>query len=283
MTEQAYKAMISDNAPANPPNMSNSFNINDFKYEISEENIRNVKNKDYWYTENEITHLLTAQLDEKKFSVQPAITFRNTVITEEMLKDYTAKGEEKNEILAEVQDTIKIANLIPDKTERTQILGDAKKREEILKLSDAEREKLKNDLIRGGEAQQQINEDILNRATKDIKDNGKEAAVIPVEMGYGHWTVLVAKYNKKDNQIILTFNDSLGNSINYDGQKLPKLIDKTLRNLPNKPIIIDEQTKQQTDQSACGVFTVDNGIKIAKGQEILSTEQSKGEKGLRLR
>ncbi|WP_342170064.1 hypothetical protein [Rickettsia endosymbiont of Seladonia tumulorum] len=173
--------------------------------------------------------------------------------------------------------------LFPIKQNELKLLGDAKKREEILKLSDAEREKLKNDLIRGGEAQQQINEDILNRATKDIKDNGKEAAVIPVEMGYGHWTVLVAKYNKKDNQIILTFNDSLGNSINYDGQKLPKLIDKTLRNLPNKLIIIDEQTKQQTDQSACGVFTVDNGIKIAKGQEILSTEQSKGEKGLRLR
>ena len=282
-TEQDYKAMISDNAPANQSSMNNSFNINDFKYEISEENIKNVKNKDYWYTENEITHLLTAQLGEKKFSVQPAITFRNTVITEEMLKDYTAKGEEKDKILAEVQDTIKLANFIPDKTERTQILGDAKKREEILKLSDAEREKLKNDLIRGGEAQQQINEDILNRATKDIKDNGKEAAVIPIEMGYGHWTVLVAKYDKKDNQIILTFNDSLGNSINYDGQKLPKLIDKTLGNLPNKPIIIDEQKKQQTDQSACGVFTVDNGIKIAKGQEILSTEQSKGEKGLRLR
>ena len=163
------------------------------------------------------------------------------------------------------------------------MLGDAKKREEILKLSDAEREKLKNDLIRGGEAQQQINEDILNRATKDIKDNGKEAAVIPVEMGYGHWTVLVAKYDKKDNQIILTFNDSLGNSINYDGQKLPKLIDKTIGNLPNKPIIIDEQTKQQNTQSDCGVFTVDNGVKIAKGQAILSTEESKGEKGLRLR
>nr|WP_231289249.1 hypothetical protein [Rickettsia bellii] len=283
MTEQAYKAMISDNAPANQPSMNNSFNINDFKYEISEANIRNVEIKDYWYTENEITHLLTAQLDEKKFSVQPAITFRNTALTEEMLKDYTAKGEEKNKILAEVQETIKIANLIPDKEERALMLGDAKKREEILKLSDAEREKLKNDLLRGGEAQQQINEDILNRATKDIKDNGKEAAVIPIEMGYGHWTVLVAKYDKKDNQIILTFNDSLGNSINYDGQKLPKLIDKTLGNLPNKPIIIDEQTKQQTDQSACGVFTVDNGIKIAKGQAILSTEESKGEKGLRLR
>ncbi|ASX28543.1 hypothetical protein BA173_02295 [Rickettsia sp. MEAM1 (Bemisia tabaci)] len=283
MTEQAYKAMMSDNTPALPSRTNNDFNINDFKYEISTQDINNVKTPNYWYTENEITHLLTAQLDEKKFSVQPAITFRNTALTEEMLKDYTAKGEEKKEILAKVQETIELANLIPDKEERTLMLGDAKKREEILNLSDAEREKLKNDLTRGGEAQQQINEDILNRATQDIKDNGKEAAVIPVEMGYGHWTVLVAKYDKKDNQITLTFNDSLGNSINYDGQKLPKLIDKTLGNLPNKPIIIDEQTKQQNNQSDCGVFTVDNGVKIAKEQEILSTEQSKGEKGLRLR
>ncbi|WP_410526191.1 hypothetical protein [Rickettsia endosymbiont of Urophora cardui] len=52
-------------------------------------------------------------------------------------------------------------------------------------------------------------------------------------------------------------------------------MDKTLGNLPNKPIIIDEQTKQQNNQSDCGVFTVDNGVKIAKEQPILSPEQSK--------
>ncbi|XVN40782.1 MAG: hypothetical protein RCO49_08510 [Rickettsia endosymbiont of Argas persicus] len=101
-------------------------------------------------------------------------------------------------------------------------------------------------------------------------------------MGYGHWTVLVAKYDSKDNQVILTFNDSLGNSINYDGQKLPKLIDKTFNNLPNRPITIDEQIKQQTNQSNCGVFTVDNGIKIAKGEAIFTTKEAEN-KGQELR
>lgn len=117
----------------------------------------------------------------------------------------------------------------------------------------------------------QIPENVLKNAISQVTDGKKKAAVIPIEMGYGHWTGLVATYDEKDKQVILTFNDSLGNSIDYDGKKLPKLIDKALGNLPNKPIIIDEKIKQQDNNFDCGVFTVDNLIKIAKGQQILKT------------
>lgn len=125
-------------------------------------------------------------------------------------------------------------------------------------------------------------ENVLKTSISEITEGNKKAAVIPIEMGYGHWTALIATYDAKDKQVILTFNDSLDNSINYDGQKLPKLIDQALGNLPNKPIIIDEQTKQQNNQSDCGVFTVDNAVRIANGQPILTTEQTNN-KGPELR
>ncbi|MGX6960729.1 MAG: Ulp1 family isopeptidase [Rickettsia endosymbiont of Pentastiridius leporinus] len=276
--EQSYKAMTSAaNAPYPISNANNAFNINDFKYAVSKGDVKNVKKPDYWYEENHIIQLLTNSLDGEKISIQPAITLNTPVITREILKDFTAKGREKQEILKEIQETKEIAKDIPDEAERNQMLKDIEKREKIVNLSDEEREKLKNDLTKEVEAKQKINEDILNRAVKDIKESGKESAVIPVEMGYGHWCGLFMTYDKKEDQVMITFNDSLGNSINHDGQKLPKLIDKALDDLLNKPITIDEQTKQQNNSSDCGVFTTDNLIKLANGKPILSTKEAKNE------
>jgi len=125
-------------------------------------------------------------------------------------------------------------------------------------------------------------ENVLKNAVSQVIDGNKKAAVIPIEMGYGHWTGLVVTYDEKDKQVILTFNDSLGNTINYDDQKLPKLLDKALSDLPNKPIIIDEQTKQQNNNLDCGVFAVDNLIRLANGKPVLTTEEAKN-KGQELR
>jgi len=122
-----------------------------------------------------------------------------------------------------------------------------------------------------------IFKDILTNAINDVK-TGKEASVIPIETGGEHWVGMSVSYNKKDDTLIFTYNDPMGNPID-NRPELQKLIKETA---PNN-VIIDLQIKQQENEYDCGVFVCDNLTKLAKGQEILSTEQSKDKKGLELR
>ena len=48
--------------------------INAFKYDLSQKDFNNIKNPEYWYTfEKAIVNILTAALNDKKVSIQPAI------------------------------------------------------------------------------------------------------------------------------------------------------------------------------------------------------------------
>lgn len=75
MTKQNYRAMRTASASINPSN--------DIKYDLSQEDLDNIKNPKYWYTENDIANILTAALDDKKVSIQPAITLKDIDLTKE--------------------------------------------------------------------------------------------------------------------------------------------------------------------------------------------------------
>ncbi|WP_371256180.1 MULTISPECIES: hypothetical protein [spotted fever group] len=148
MTEQDYKAMRAASTTLHHDNPSN--NINDFKYDLSQEDLNNIKKPEYWYTENDIVNILTAALDDKKVSIQPAITLANTVVKEEMLRDLTIKGEEKERALAEIQETKAMFKDAPE-LERNNVLKDLEAREKIITLPDEEREKQSNALLKEAE------------------------------------------------------------------------------------------------------------------------------------
>ncbi|QQV75553.1 hypothetical protein H6P87_01115 [Rickettsia tillamookensis] len=133
MTEQDYKAMRAASTTLHHDNPSNNININDFKYDLSQKDLNNIKKPKYWYTENDIVNILTAALDDKKVSIQPAITLANTVVKEEMLRDLTIKGEEKERALAEIQETKAMFKDAPE-VERNNVLKDLEAREKIITL-----------------------------------------------------------------------------------------------------------------------------------------------------
>ena len=278
MTEQDYKAMRAASTTLHHDNPSN--NINDFKYDLSQEDLNNIKKPEYWYIENDIVNILTAALDDKKVSIQPAITLANTVVKEEMLRDLTIKGEEKERALAEIQETKAMFKDAPE-VERNNILKDLEAREKIITLPDEEREKQSNALLKEAESKQKINTDILNRAAKDIQENGKECAVIPIEMGTGHWCNLFMTHSKEDNQTIITFNDSFGHPIGSNNNILPDTINKAFEN-KRPPLVIDEQIKQQNNNFDCGPYSVETMIRKASGKPIL-TESEALNKGPELR
>lgn len=266
MTEQDYKAMMSTSTSINP---SNDFNINDFKYEISQEDINNVKNQDYWYNQNDIINILVEELKDVNVSIQPAISLQNTKTIKENLKDLILPPEEKQKALEEKQDMKEVLRGNP------AALKEVEDREKILNLPEKEREKQVEKLLNALESEQKINTDILNRATKDIQDNGKECAVISVEMGTGHWCNLFMTPNKQDNQVTITFNDSFGHSMDRDNTILRDTINEAFKN-KTPPFIYDEQTRQQDNSSDCGPFSVENGIRKAKGQPILTEAEALG-------
>ncbi|WP_121543217.1 Ulp1 family isopeptidase [Candidatus Rickettsia colombianensi] len=278
MTEQDYKVMRAASTTLHHDNPSN--NINDFKYDLSQEDLNNIKKPEYWYTENDIVNILTAALDDKKVSIQPAITLANTVVKEEMLKDLTIKGEEKERALAEIQETKAMFKDAPE-AERNNVLKDLEAREKIITLPDEERKKQSNALLKEAESKQKINTDILNRAAKDIQENGKECAVIPIEMGTGHWCNLFMTHSKEDNQTIITFNDSFGHPIGSNNNILPDTINKAFEN-KRPPLVIDEQIKQQNNNFDCGPYSVETMIRKASGKPIL-TESEALNKGPELR
>ncbi|MCC8369386.1 MAG: C48 family peptidase [Rickettsia endosymbiont of Oxypoda opaca] len=117
---------------------------------------------------------------------------------------------------------------------------------------------------------------VLNNTIAQVKA-GKEAAVIPIETGGEHWTGLIATYNKENEEVTFTYNDPIGNPIS-NRTALTSLI----KNVAPNAITIDLQTKQQENAHDCGVFVCDNLIKLAKGQEILSTDRAKN-MGIELR
>ena len=99
MTEQDYKAMRAASASINP---SNDFNINDFKYDLSQEDLNNIKNPKYWYTGNDIVNILTAALDGKKVSIQPAITLKDIDLTKERI-DFSVEQDRYDKVLKEIE------------------------------------------------------------------------------------------------------------------------------------------------------------------------------------
>ncbi|WP_341789996.1 Ulp1 family isopeptidase [Rickettsia endosymbiont of Polydrusus tereticollis] len=117
---------------------------------------------------------------------------------------------------------------------------------------------------------------VLNNTIAQVKA-GKEAAVIPIETGGEHWTGLIATYNKENEEVTFTYNDPIGTPI----ENRPELLDLIKKAAPTA-IIVDLETPQQENAHDCGVFVCDNLIKLAKGQEILSTDRAKN-MGIELR
>lgn len=335
MTEQDYKAMMSASASINP---RDDFNTNDFKYELSQEDLNNIKKPKYWYTENDIANILTAALDDKKVSIQPAITLKDIDLTEERINfsveqdrydkalkeieqqknDTYPEGKVKNTMLHDLQvreekiinnfydeqkrgivkeiETIKNEPTSEEKNKKLQQLQETK--EKLIDVSDVQQRKqildeliakkeIDLDVIYESKKQQKLAAveattetvtAILNRGAKDIQENRKECAVIPVEMGGGHWCNLFMTHSKEDNHTFITFNDSFGHPIS---NILDNIIKKTFKN-PASYDLIDEQTKQQDNNYDCGPYSVENAIRKATGQPIL-TEREALNKGSELR
>ncbi|MFY9589807.1 Ulp1 family isopeptidase [Rickettsia endosymbiont of Halotydeus destructor] len=116
-----------------------------------------------------------------------------------------------------------------------------------------------------------LKESMLSEIVKTMKEEGKDYSLIPIETGGEHWTGMVATYNKENDEVTFTYNDPMGNPID----NRPGLLN-LIKKVEPTAIIIDLKTKQQENAYDCGVFVCDNLTKYAKGQEILSTEQSKG-------
>ncbi|MCC8483112.1 MAG: C48 family peptidase [Rickettsia endosymbiont of Labidopullus appendiculatus] len=106
---------------------------------------------------------------------------------------------------------------------------------------------------------------------------GKEAVIIPLNTGHEHW-VSLAITKDRDNKIVFTYNDPMGTPID----QRQELLDMIKEVCPDNAEIVDLKTKQQQNDKDCGPFIVDNLIKMAKGEKILTTEQSQ-DMGAKLR
>lgn len=121
----------------------------------------------------------------------------------------------------------------------------------------------------------EILKDTLRSAIKDLVVNNKPP-IIPLNTGHEHWLTLTANQDSNGN-IIFIYNDPYGNLLE-DRPEIKKYITEVYPDAKIK----DLKTPQQENAYDCGVFVCDNLIKLAKGQPILSTEQSKNQ-GLELR
>ncbi|MCC8398336.1 MAG: C48 family peptidase [Rickettsia endosymbiont of Labidopullus appendiculatus] len=101
-------------------------------------------------------------------------------------------------------------------------------------------------------------------------NSGKDSAVMPINTGHEHW-VSLAITKDKDDKIVFTYNDPMGTEIEQRSE-LVKMINEIC---PDNAKIVDLKTKQQQNDMDCGPFIVDNLTKMAKGEKILTTEQSK--------
>ncbi|WP_342267479.1 Ulp1 family isopeptidase [Candidatus Tisiphia endosymbiont of Empis tessellata] len=103
----------------------------------------------------------------------------------------------------------------------------------------------------------------------DLIANNKEAIIIPLNTGHEHW-VSLAITKDKEGAIVFTYNDPKGTDIDTRVD----LVGMVKEVCPDAKIV-DLNTKQQQNDKDCGAFVVDNLIKMAKGEAILSTEESK--------
>ncbi|UCM85264.1 MAG: C48 family peptidase [Rickettsia endosymbiont of Culicoides impunctatus] len=108
-------------------------------------------------------------------------------------------------------------------------------------------------------------------------NSGKDSAVMPINTGHEHW-VSLAITKDRDNKIVFTYNDPMGTPID----QRQELLDMIKEVCPDNAKIVDLKTKQQQNDKDCGPFIVDNLIKMAKGEKILTTEQSQ-DMGAKLR
>lgn len=125
------------------------------------------------------------------------------------------------------------------------------------------------------------NQDLLKatitQSVQELQNRTKEAVLIPLNTGHEHWVSLAFKCDEKNN-IQFIYNDSTGRPIS----DRPELVPIITEFVPVESIL-DCKTLQQQNDKDCGPFVVDNLIKIAKGEQILTAEQSKGTKGAELR
>ncbi|WP_375327455.1 Ulp1 family isopeptidase [Candidatus Tisiphia endosymbiont of Nemotelus uliginosus] len=121
-----------------------------------------------------------------------------------------------------------------------------------------------------------LNETIIH-SVQELQNRTKEAVLIPLNTGHEHWLSLAFKCDENNN-IQCIYNDSTGHPIS-DRSELMQIITGFV------PVesILDLKTLQQQNAQDCGSFVVDNLIKIAKGEQILTEEQSKGTMGTELR
>ncbi len=103
----------------------------------------------------------------------------------------------------------------------------------------------------------------------DLIANNKEAVIIPLNTGHEHW-VSLAITKDKEGGIVFTYNDPMGTNID------PRVdLVNMIKEVCPSAKIVDLHTKQQQNGKDCGAFVVDNLIKMAKGEAILTTEESK--------
>ncbi|WP_425362868.1 Ulp1 family isopeptidase [Candidatus Tisiphia endosymbiont of Hybos culiciformis] len=121
-------------------------------------------------------------------------------------------------------------------------------------------------------ASDEYNKDILRHVMLEAitsVNSGKDSAVMPINTGHEHW-VSLAITKDKDKNIVFTYNDPMGTEINDRSGLLATIKDVC----PNNVKIVDLKTKQQQNDKDCGPFIVDNLTKMAKGEKILSIENS---------
>ncbi|HJD63997.1 MAG TPA: C48 family peptidase [Rickettsia endosymbiont of Sericostoma sp.] len=129
-------------------------------------------------------------------------------------------------------------------------------------------------------ASEQYNNEMLRHVMLEAiasVNSGKDYAVMPINTGHEHW-VSLAITKDRDNKIVFTYNDPMGTEI----EQRSKLVEMIKEVCPDNAKIVDLKTKQQQNDKDCGPFIVDNLIKMAKGEKILTTEQSQ-DMGAKLR
>ncbi|WP_347939018.1 Ulp1 family isopeptidase [Rickettsia oklahomensis] len=102
-----------------------------------------------------------------------------------------------------------------------------------------------------------------------IVDNKKP--IIPLNTGHNHWLFMMASKDDKGN-ITFIYNDPTGQPL----ETRPRVVEY-INEVYSDVKIIDLKTKQQENAYDCGVFVCNSAINLSKGQNILTTLESKGQ------
>ncbi len=127
----------------------------------------------------------------------------------------------------------------------------------------------------------------VTKVIDDLEKGNKQAAIFPINTDGTHWVGLVVNKDKETGNIIFTYVNSLGTSIDK-APELKKLLGEKIQQLEGSGIhaeFKDLQLKQQHNTTDCGPWVVDNLEKIAKKEEILPfpDENIAGQRGIGLR